>query len=463
MDAEKSLMMNLKSLAFLASLLVAPQCEMFASDKHHAKSNIILILADDLGYGDLGCYGSKINATPNIDALAKGGLCFSDYHSAGAMCSPTRASILTGRYPQRFGRMFDGALSGTTQRDLGLQLEATTIAELLRKNGYATGCFGKWHLGYQAPLLPTGQGFDVFRGLVSGDGDFHTHIDRSGNKDWWDNDRIEMAEGYTTDLLTKYGVNFIEAHREEPFFLYLPHLAIHFPWQGPDDPPHRTAGKNWHQDKWGVIPDRGDVTPHVKAMIESLDASVGAIVAALRKWDIEKDTMVVFTSDNGGYLTYGRDFKKISSNGPWRGQKTQVYEGGHRVPMIVSWPGRIPPSVTGEIAHSNDLFPTILGLSSADSVESDGVDLARLWIEREALPKRDLFWRTQSHRAVRTGPWKLVAPLRAGTQPELYNLDDDPGEERNVAKENPAIVTRLSAAWAEWEADVNLSATEYSR
>ena len=436
---------------------------MHAADNPHPKPNIILILADDLGYGDLGCYGSEINETPHIDALAKGGLRFTDYHSAGAMCSPTRASILTGRYPQRFGRMFDGALSGTTQRDLGLPLEATTIAELLRKNGYATGCFGKWHLGYQAPLLPTRQGFDVFRGLVSGDGDFHTHIDRSGNKDWWHNDRIEMAEGYTTDLLTKYSVDFIEAHREEPFFLYLPHLAIHFPWQGPDDPPHRTAGKSWHKDKWGVIPDRGNVTPHVKAMIESLDASVGAIVAALRKWDLEKDTVVVFTSDNGGYLTYGKDFRNISSNGPWRGQKMQLYEGGHRVPMIVSWPGRIPPGVTDELAHSNDLFPTLLGLSGADPVESDGVDLAPLWIGRKTLPKRDLFWRTLSHRAVRSGPWKLVMPLRAGAKSELYNLDDDPGEQRNVAKEKPAIVKKLSAAWSQWESDVNLSAREYSR
>jgi arylsulfatase A-like enzyme len=454
---------TMKRTLTFSFLLLAPLAALHAADNPDPKPNIILILADDLGYGDLGCYGSEINDTPHIDALAKGGLRFTDYHSAGAMCSPTRASILTGRYPQRFGRMFDGALSGTTQRDLGLPLEATTIAELLRKNGYATGCFGKWHLGYQAPLLPTRQGFDIFRGLVSGDGDFHTHIDRSGNKDWWHNDRIEMAEGYTTDLLTKYSINFIESHREEPFFLYLPHLAIHFPWQGSDDPPHRTAGKSWHTDKWGVIPDRGNVAPHVKAMIESLDASVGAIVAALRKWDIKKDTLVIFTSDNGGYLTYGKDFRHISSNGPWRGQKTQVYEGGHRVPMIVSWRGRIPPGVTDAITHSNDLFPTLLGLSGADPVESDGINLAPQLIERRSLPERDVFWRTMSHRAVRTGPWKLVMPLRAGAKPELYNLDDDPGEQRNVAKEKPAIAKKLSATWSQWESDVNLSAREYSR
>jgi arylsulfatase A-like enzyme len=448
---------------FLGVLLFAPLAALHAANKPQGKPNIILILADDLGYGDLRCYGSEINNTPHIDALAKRGLRFTDFHSAGAMCSPTRASILTGRYPQRFGRMFDGALSGTTQRHLGLPLQATTIAEVLRRNGYATACFGKWHLGYQAPLLPTRQGFDVFRGLVSGDGDFHTHIDRSGNKDWWHNDRTEMAEGYTTALLTKYSIDFIEDHREEPFFLYLPHLAIHFPWQGPDDPPHRTAGKSWHKDKWGVIPERGNVTPHVKAMIKSLDASVGAIIAALRKWDLEKDTVVVFTSDNGGYLTYGRDFRNISSNGLWRGQKMELYEGGHRVPMIVSWPGRIPPSVTDEVAISNDLLPTVLALCGAEPATSDGVDLAPLWKGREALPQRNFFWRTMSHRAVRSGPWKLVMPLRDGAKPELYNLDEDPGEQRNLAKKKPAIVKKLIASWSQWEADVNLSAREYSR
>ena len=278
-------MKKYKSLSWIGLILVLG----FAVPANaHKKPNVILILADDLGYGDLGCYGSKINSTPNIDALAKGGLKFSDFHSAGAMCSPTRASILTGLYPHRFGKMFDGALSGTKQRDLGLPLKATTIAELLKKNGYATGCFGKWHLGYQAPLLPTRHGFDLFRGLVSGDGDFHTQIDRSGNEDWWHNEKVVMENGYTTDLLTKHSIDFIKKHREEPFFIYLAHLAIHFPWQGPDDPPHRTAGKSWHKDKWGVIPNRSNVSPHVKAMIESLDASVGEITKALQKMESRK-------------------------------------------------------------------------------------------------------------------------------------------------------------------------------
>jgi len=425
------------------------------------KPNFVLILADDMGYGDVGCYGSTINQTPHIDSLAASGLRFTDFHSAGPMCSPTRAAMLTGLYQQRFGRAFDTALSGIRHRQHGLPLGATTIAELLKQQGYATACFGKWHLGYQPPWLPTSQGFDLFRGLGSGDGDFHTHIDRSGHEDWWRNDRIDMEEGYTTELLTRHSVEFIERNRDTPFFLYLPHLAIHFPWQGPSDPPHRRKGISYHEDKWGIIPDPGNVRPHVKAMIQSLDASVGRIIAELKKWELDQNTLVVFTSDNGGYLTYGENFRNISSNGPLRGQKTELYEGGHRVPTIVSWPRRIEPAVTDEIGHSTDLLPTFATLADIqpDAYETDGLDLGPLLFRGEALPQRTLFWRAHSDLAVRQGPWKLIADRRSV---ELYNLEDDLGEQHNLAPERPQIVRRLRTAWAHWEQDVNRSAEEYS-
>jgi arylsulfatase A-like enzyme len=302
----------------------------------------------------------------------------------------------------------------------------------------------------------------VFRGLGSGDGDFHTHIDRSGNEDWWHNNEIKMESGYTTELLTKISVDFIETHRDQPFFLYVPHLAIHFPWQGPKDPPHREKGKSYHDDKWGIIPNPDNVSPHVKAMVESLDKSVGEIVAALRKWKLNRNTLVIFTSDNGGYLTYGKNFRNISSNGPLRGQKTQLYEGGHRVPTIVSWPGRIDPSVTDETGHSTDLLPTLAELAGVvrDEFETDGVDLGPLCFRGESLPDRMLFWRARSQRAVRSGPWKLYSN---GKHTELYNLDNDLGEQHGLADEEPDLVERLSAAWATWEADVNESAEKYER
>ncbi len=425
--------------------------------------NLVLIVADDLGWGDLGCYGSEINETPHLDALAAGGLRFTDFHSGGAMCSPTRASILTGRYPQAFGEIFDGALSGTTQRELGLPLGSVTIAEVLREQGYATGCFGKWHLGYEPDLFPTRQGFDVFRGLASGDGDYHTHIDRSGNPDWWSDEELAPEEGYTTELLTRHALTFIEANRDRPFFLYLPHLAIHFPWQGPDDPAQREAGKSWHEDKWGIIPDPENVAPHVKAMIASLDASVGKIVAALRDHGLEKNTLVVFTSDNGGYLTYGKKFRNISSNGPWRGQKTEVYEGGHRVPTLFSWPGRIEAGVTNDLAHTNDFFPTFARLAGADfdALPLDGIDLSLLLFEGTALPDRPLFWRTRTHAAMREGPWKLVA-TRNRKKAELFHLGDNPGETTDLSTENPDRLQTMQTAWDQWNREMNQTAATFS-
>ncbi len=381
-------------------------CVLIAGQGFAEKPNFVLIVADDLGYGDLGCYGSSKNKTPHIDALAAAGVHFSDFHSAGPMCTPTRAAMLTGQYQQRFGRKFDGALSGRSDRDQGLPLQAVTIAEVLKQNGYATGCFGKWHLGYVPPWLPPSQGFDEFRGLGSGDGDHHTHIDRQGRQDWWNNDQIEMEKGYTAELLTKYSVDFIERHRNEPFFLYVPHLAIHFPWQGPSDPPHRVAGKSYENDKWGIIPDPANVSPHVTAMVESLDKSVNEIVAALRRLRLSERTVVIFTSDNGGYLNYGSKYQNISSNGPLRDQKGSIYEGGHRVPMIFSWPGTIAPAVTSQAAHSTDLFPTLASFVGAatDKLKLDGLDLTPLLLRSESLPERMLFWRKGTLRAVRSGP-----------------------------------------------------------
>ncbi|MEO2032729.1 MAG: sulfatase-like hydrolase/transferase [Planctomycetaceae bacterium] len=439
---------------WIALLLVSPR--LVAAQP----PNIVLIMADDLGYGDVGCYGSELNETPHIDALAAGGLRFTDFHSAGPMCSPTRAAVLTGQYQQRFGHLFDTAISGTDHRDRGLPHDAMTIAELLRQQGYATACFGKWHLGYVPPWLPPNQGFDLFRGLGSGDGDFHTHVDRSGNEDWWYNNQLRKEKGYTTDLLTGYSVEFIEQHREQPFFLYLPHLGIHFPWQGPHDPPHRQAGRSYHDDKWGIIPNPGDVSPHVKAMVESVDDSVGQVVAALKKWQLDKNTLVIFTSDNGGYLTYGENFRNISSNGVLRGQKTELYEGGHRVPAIVSWPGKIESSVTNETGHSTDLMPTftaLAGIATAD-VETDGVDLGQLLFDGKSLPKRTLFWRARSERAVRDGAWKLCFNE---TQAELFNLDDDIGEQHDLAREQHDRVIAMKEAWANWESDVNRSASRF--
>jgi arylsulfatase A-like enzyme len=426
---------------------------------HAGRPSFVVILADDLGYGDLGSYGSEVHHTPHIDRLAAEGLRFTDFHSNGPMCTPTRVALLTGLYPQRFGSRFEGALSGRSDRDRGLPLEAVTIAEALKGAGYATGMYGKWHLGYQAPFLPTRQGFDEFRGLLSGDGDHHSHVDRSGNRDWWHGDAIEMEEGYTADLITRHSSAFIERHRDEPFFLFVSHLAIHFPWQGRDDPPHRAAGRDYWEDKWGVIPDENDVAPHVKAMVEALDESVGDIVATLRRLDLEQRTLVFFASDNGGYIHYANRFHNISSNGLLRGQKTEVFEGGHRVPAIARWPGRIRPGVCDQTVLTFDLLPTLLGLAGVEPAgreRLDGVDLSALLLEGRDLSPRTLFWRIRQDRAVRRGRWKLISV--DGGAPMLFNLAADLGEKHDVAGQHPEVMEALQTARSEWEKDVNANA-----
>ncbi len=425
-----------------------------------ARPNIVFILADDLGYGDLGCYGNTDNKTPHIDALAASGLRFTDFHSSGPMCTPTRVATLTGLYQQRFGTKFDGAISGVRDYDSGLPLEAVTITEVLQEEGYVTGCFGKWHLGYQPPYFPRNQGFDEFRGLGSGDGDYFNHIDRSGREDWWHNNENVTEDGYTTELITRHSIDFIKRHRDRPFFLYVPHLAIHFPWQGPDDPPHRVKGTDYANDKWGVIPDRNSVHTHVKPMIEALDHSVGQIVATLEQLDLVKNTLVVFTSDNGGYLSYAGGFKNISHNGPLRAQKGSLYEGGHRVPTIAYWPGQIRPGVTNETAHSTDWFPTFTQFAnvSTKNLPFDGVDLVSLLTENKPLPERTLFWRKNDAWAVRSGPWKLTFERN---QLGLYNLDKDIAETTDLSDSLPERVEALRNAWNVWAADVNRSAERF--
>lgn len=419
--------------------------------------NIVFIMVDDLGYGDIGCYGSRFNRTPNIDGLAREGLRFTDFHSNGPMCSPTRAAFLTGLYQYRFGPKFERALDGVEHYGEGLPLEARTIAEVLKDAGYTTGIYGKWHLGYQPPFLPLSQGFDEFIGLGSGDGDHHTRIDRSGRRDWWHNNELKMEDGYSTDLITSHSTDFINRHQDQPFFLYVSYIAIHFPWQGPDDPPHRLEGVDYHDDKWGIIPDRENVRPHVKAMVESVDMGVGRIVQKLRGLGLEENTLVIFTSDNGGYVDYkSGGFENISSNRPLRGQKTDVYEGGHRVPGIAYWPGWIKPgSESSAVVMTMDMFPTFAELANApvpEGVEPDGVSITSLLKGNSGLPERSVCWKNGDRKAIRRGNWKLC--LNGEKGPELYNLAEDIGETRDLSAEEPGRAQQLKDEYMAWEEDI---------
>lgn len=452
-NAKTGSVLLLTAIVLLLTVILLPVSCRPGGTRGKLPPNIIFILVDDLGYGDLGCYGSPINDTPNIDRLAEGGLKFIDFHSNGPMCSPTRASFLTGLYQYRFGSEFERALDGKAHYDLGLPLDALTIPEVLKPAGYKSALFGKWHLGYQSPFLPLNQGFDEFAGLGSGDGDHHTHVDRSGRLDWWKNNRLEMENGYSTDLITDHSLDFIRRNRNQPFFLYVSYLAVHFPWQGPEDPPHRQVGRDYHDDKWGIIPDRKNVSPHIEAMVESVDRGVGDIVDLLRELKIEEDTLVFFTSDNGGYINYrSGGFENISSNGVLRGQKTELYEGGHRVPAIAYWPGRVSAgTITDQVGMSMDMLPTfadLAGIELSSDLPVDGISLLPLLDQGIELPERTLFWKSGSRGAVRRGPWKLV--IDGQSDPALFNLTEDLGESHDLAGKHPEIVRQCREAYQSW-------------
>jgi len=422
-----------------------------------AKPNLIIIMADDMGYADLSCYGNGRYQTPHIDALAREGMRFTDYHSNGAVCSPTRAALMTGRYQQRSGVtevVFADPARG--KRDShGLKPTEITFAKLLQAAGYRTGLMGKWHLGYDPKFNPRHHGFDEFRGYVSGNVDFQSHIDQAGFPDWWRDLELVDEPGYTTHLITRHATRFIEENRARPFCLYVAQEAPHAPYQGPGDAPVRGP-----QAKPPVT--GAEIGRAYREMVQEMDKGVGEIVATLRRLKLEENTFVFFCSDNGG--------TREGNNGPLNGSKGSLWEGGHRVAGIAWWPGKIKSGVTDQSAMSMDLMPTLLDLAQVPTPRGhtlDGVSLAPLLVEGKPLPERTLFWGYNDGRyAVRQGPWKLLvnqpaseptkakAKAKAAAGVGLYNLSDDLGEKTDLAARQSPRVERMTAALAAWRKDV---------
>lgn len=445
-----------RAAALLAVLPVISQQDSRAADER-LPPNFVVIMADDLGYGDLGCYDGRAR-TPHLDRLAREGLRFTDFHSNGSVCSPTRAAFLTGRYQQRCG-----ILTALGEGAPGLPREEKTIPEYLQERGYASALIGKWHLGYHPENGPLQHGFDYFRGHLHGAFDYVSKVDQWGRHDWWHDDRAVPDETYATELITKHTVEFLTASRARPFFAFVSHSAIHFPWQAPGDPSQRKPGGRYEDvtgpnSKLGL--HQGDVGDVVVRMIEALDESVGRIVDTLRALGIRERTLVFFTSDNGGYQTYAGGYTNVSSNGPLRGAKGSLYEGGHRVPGIASWPGRIQPGrITAATALTMDLAPTLLELAGVPLPARsgmhgfDGTSLGPLLFENRESAPRDLYWADRrGAAAIRRGPWKLILPT--GEAPELYRLDDDISETRNLARAEWDRVSVLQAAVMEWQRSV---------
>lgn len=406
-----------------------------------SKPNIILIMADDLGYADLSCYGSRSIQTPALDKLAKEGVKCTDFHSNGAVCSPTRAALMTGRYQQRSG--VSGVITAKSHRDKGLAIEEWTMAEAMKEQGYQTAMFGKWHLGYEVKFNPIHQGFDEFKGFVSGNIDYHRHIDQEGHFDWWIQDDKRDEPGYLTDLITRHSLDFVRRNAKKPFFMLLNHGAPHYPIQGRKDPGFRVLDKTHGKQPRLRL---ADPKATYKEMIEVMDEGIGKLVNELDRLGIRENTFMVFCSDNGPAAA--------GSPGPFKGKKGSVWEGGHRVCGIFNWPGRIPAQqVCADTLMTMDLLPTFVSLTGATvptKRKLDGIDIFGS-LTGTKQDRGPVFWQHNRGSAVRDGQLKLVIH---GKKAQLYDLAKDPSETTDLAQDQPEQAERLKKLLNDWKDDV---------
>jgi arylsulfatase A-like enzyme len=412
-----------------------------------ARPNVVLIVMDDVGYGDIGSYGAKDIRTPNIDRLAREGTRFTDFYAAPT-CTPMRASLITGRYYQRVRLERPLGAPGPATRDLGLAATGRSLPQLLKSSGYATGLFGKWHLGYKPEYSPAAHGFDSFFGFKSGYIDYYQHTDGAGAHDLFENEVPTHVEGYMTDLITERSVRFVNEHAKAPFFLEVAYNAAHWPFQVPDRPSVAPGNARFVQPQETPTGTRADYA----AILERADQGVGRILEALRANGLDRNTLVIYTHDNGG--------EWLSSNAPLFHRKDSVWEGGVRVPMIARWPARVPRGrVSTQVGITMDLTATILsatGASAPAEARLDGIDLLPQ-LTGSALPvERTLFFRNvlpaRAQRAVRQGDWKVLVD---GNNTLVFDLKRDAGERFDLARERQDIARRLRPLISQWEAEVD--------
>lgn len=445
----------------LAILFLAP-IPLIAAEQ---PPNVVLIVADDLGAMDLGCYGSKFHRTPHLDKLAADGMRLTQSYSACPVCSPSRAAIVTGQYPQRF-QLTDWLPGRSDRSDQRLKrpmlrnhlpLEAVTIADLLKPAGYVCASIGKWHLGGEG-FGPTKQGFDL---NIAGDAagspqSYFAPFRRPNSKAMPGLDNAPDGE-YLPDRLTTEAEKFLTANRERPFFLYLPHFTPHTPLKAKEDLVKKYPA---------AAPFKGQQNnPIYAAMLESLDESVGRIVAKLDELKLSDRTIVIFTSDNGGLATTEGPNTPATSNAPLREGKGWLYEGGIRVPLLVKWPGRVKGSSTSDVPVCGiDLWPTIrdaCGIESTESMKTDGVSLLPLLQQSGSIARDALFWHYPHYAnqggkpgaAIRAGEWKLIEFYEEGRR-ELFQVARDVSESRNLAEQEPDRVRELSARLDAWRKSV---------
>lgn len=392
-----------------------------------ARPNVIVILADDLGCGDISLYNGWVK-TPQIDRMAQEGLTFTDFHSNSSVCSPTRTAFLTGRYQQRVGIV--DVIVGKNEPNSGIPQATPTLATIFQKNGYVTALFGKWHCGYEPKFHPPHLGFDEFVGFLHGGGGYHS-------PNFWRDGLEPLAlQGYSTDIITDRSLDFIRRNKENPFFLYIAHQAVHNPYQTRDDAPDKREGE-WNQNSVNDVN-----RPRYRTIVEDLDQSVGKILDGVRELGLTQHTLVFFWSDNGAV---GMSPAEL----PYRGGKFSHYEGGHRVPAVAWWPGKIIAGTkSAELLAGFDLFPTLTdlaGISRDNPTNLDGISAKDHFLYQKPLTKRDIFfgYEPKLGTAMRRGDWKMISK---GDDIQLYDLKNDLKETTNVAARNPEITARMHEA-----------------
>ena len=394
-----------------------------------SKPSFVFILADDLGYADLGCYGGRGNCSPNLDRIAGGGVCFTDGYSNSPVCSPTRFALATGRWQYRLRGAADEPISSRSRgiEFLGLPKEHPTLASLLRDAGYATALVGKWHLGFPPHFGPLKSGYQEFFGPMSGGVDYFTHCDSSGAHDLWQGENEVHRAGYLTDLLTEEAIAFVRKAKGKPFLLSLHYTAPHWPWETRADAEESKRISNLSHL------DGGSVATYLE-MIRAMDEGIGRLVR-----EVDDDTIVVFTSDNGG--------ERFSDNWPLVGGKMDLLEGGIRVPYIVRWPkARVIP----QLAITMDWVATFLDAADVAPHPDYPLDGVSLLNEH---PRRELFWRMKfrSQKAMRAGSWKW---LSIEGNEFLFDLAKDQRERANLAKRQPGMLSELRKRYLDWEASL---------
>jgi len=423
----------------VGSLAVAGLSFSRASRAQTGRPNIVFILADDLGYADLSCYGQRDYMTPNIDRLAIEGVRFTQGYANSAVCSATRAALITGRYQYRLVAGLEEPIASASPMNAGLPPSHPTLPSLVKKVGYGTSLVGKWHLGFLPEFSPLKSGYDKFFGIFSGSADYFQHGPSSVNP-LFEQDVPVDRHGYLTNLLGDRAVQTLEGYgkSKDPFLLSLHFTAPHWPWEGPDDEAESKRIKSlWHYD--------GGSQKTYAAMVQSMDTNVGRVLQALDNHGLAANTIVVFTSDNGG--------ERFSNTWPFSGMKEELLEGGLRVPVLVRWPGRVAAgSLSEQVMISMDWMPTLLaaaGTQSDPAYPPDGEDLLPILNARQPAHPRKLFWRYKAgaQRALRDGDWKY---LRMAGNEFLFDVVRDPRERANLQERRRDVFQRLKSEWEAW-------------